>query len=156
VAVACGLGGVYTSVMVYAATRRPLWSRPRTGARFFGSVAILGLAAALASGAGRATALTLVVAVVAKLAFELAGLGHRRLDEPLGRSAALVRGPLATVAVARLAAAALGGIVLPLALATAGAGARVACLGLLVAGELLERHLFFVAAPTPRMPGPPA
>jgi Fe-S-cluster-containing dehydrogenase component/DMSO reductase anchor subunit len=158
-AVVAGLAGVYTSVMVYAATRRPCWSGARTAARFGGSVVVLGIASTLAvAGGGRALAAALAVAVAAKLAVELIGLRRRGLDDALGRSAALVRGPLAAIALARFGSAALGGIVLPLAMTVLPASptAAAAALACVLVGELLERHLFFIAAPTPRMPGPPA
>ena len=64
---------------------------------------------------------------------------------------------------ARCAAAAIGGVALPLLyLAIADGpdvtdgfrvGLGVAIAALTLAGEILERHLFFVAAAAPRMPG---
>jgi Fe-S-cluster-containing dehydrogenase component/DMSO reductase anchor subunit len=167
-ATASGLAAVFCSVMVYGATRRPFWSAPRTGARFFGTTALLGAAGsfALAACAGRldpVAAAALAVASLAKLVGEVVALGHLRdrRHTALKRSALLLVGPLARPTIARFACG-VAGLVVPLgALALAPAAAARAALGIAalacaLAGELLERHLFFVAAAAPRMPGGPS
>lgn len=158
VVTAVGLIAVGTSVMVYAATRRELWRIDLVALRFFGTTALLGAAIA-----GEPT---LVIAIAtAKLAVEgflLTRVRDRR-HGPFRRSAALLLGPLGRLTALRFAAGAIGGIALPLVLLAVAGGPDVgdgfrialATVGLvvLIAGEALERHLFFVAAAAPRMPG---
>jgi DMSO reductase anchor subunit len=92
---------------------------------------------------------------IAKVAWESSVLRHLRApaDDDLHKTARLLTGALAAPFRWRLATAAAG-----VALAAAvGAGGpialAVAALALVVAGELLERRLFFTAAVAPRMPG---
>jgi len=171
---AIGVAGVGTSVMVYAATRRDCWRADLVALRFLGTTALLGAAATLvtcaAAGASdSAVARGLCIAVIAtatvKLAIELLLLSRvrDRRHGPFRRSATLLLGPLARRTAERLAALVIGGLVLPLVfLAIASgpdveAGFRIALAAAVflacVAGEALERHLFFVAAAAPRMPG---
>jgi hypothetical protein len=79
------------------------------------------------------------------------------------RSAQLHVGPLSEITLARFACGILGGAILPLIAwnqspATSEPLARgiviAAAAVALLAGELLERYLFFAAAAAPRMPGP--
>uniref|UniRef100_A0A7C2JYH6 Molybdopterin oxidoreductase n=1 Tax=Schlesneria paludicola TaxID=360056 RepID=A0A7C2JYH6_9PLAN len=176
-----GLAGVFCSVMIYHVTRRPTWLGPRTFVRFFGSTAWLGFAATLFA-AGFAAALSrelavgavltelmptlgrgLIVTAVAKLAYE-ALLFLNLLDRqhtPLKRSALLLAHELAGPALARFALGALGGIGLPAALLFESPAASpvkwlttvTAIVALSIAGEVLERTLYFMAAVSPRMPG---
>jgi Fe-S-cluster-containing dehydrogenase component/DMSO reductase anchor subunit len=102
-----------------------------------------------------------------KLVWELALLRHllARAMTPLRRSALLTVRELATPAIARFGLGALGGIIGPALvlgkLSNAiddGNGVELAvssCVmfGATLAGELLERYLFFAAATAPRMPG---
>ncbi len=103
--------------------------------------------------------------IVFKLMLESAVL--RRRDDgagPLWKAAHLLLGPLRPLRAARLAFGLLGAAVLPPVLA-GGLDSRgftlpgpallwtAASLSLILAGELLERHLFFVTAVAPRMPG---
>jgi formate dehydrogenase iron-sulfur subunit len=109
-------------------------------------------------------ALMLVAAV--KLAWEAAIFRHLLLGRmtPLRRSAMLLAGELSTATLARFALGLLGGVVMPALLltelSTFSASSIVqfsvmtsmlfaACL----AGELVERYLFFTACAAPRMPG---
>lgn len=109
----------------------------------------------------------LVMFAATKLIFELAVLRHLSLRKmtPLKRSALLMTGDLSNATLARFALGVLGGVVLPLMLAGEAATLSsesglvqffiltslllVACL----AGELLERYLFFAACAAPQMPG---
>jgi len=155
---AVGLAAVGTSVMVYAATRRELWRVDLVAIRFFGTTLLLG--AAIAGHAALVIGLA-----AAKLGFEALHLVRvrDRRNGPFRRSAALLLGPLGRLTALRFAAGAIGGFALPLVhLAVAGgpdvgAGFRfalaAATLVVLTTGEALERHLFFVAAAAPRMPG---
>ncbi len=178
-----GLLGVGCSVMIYAVTQRPLWSTAATAARFFLTSGVLGVAAvwlttlllsvagsevaSLAmSGSGRRICQTLVWLSAAKLLYEASLFRHllTRQMTPLRRSARLMVGPLVTVTLARFMCGILGGLILPLFLQRLNSSGQseqtgiqlmvmtmlfVACL----AGELLERYLFFGAVAAPRMPG---
>lgn len=167
---ALGAAGVGCSVMVYHAVRRRHWHASIAGWKFAGTAAVLGLATAVAclacssaSPAGKLAiaAGTLATAIAAKLAFEARDLRGDRGDGPLGQAAWLLRGPLRSLVAARLALGVAGGLVLPTAAFAAAwggvpivaAAAGVLTLAAATAGELVERHLFFVASPKPRMPG---
>jgi hypothetical protein len=123
---------------------------------------------------GRPLCRWLVVVAFAKLAFESAIFLHlvptskyaRQRLSPLARTAVLMAGPLSVTVLKRYFCGALGGIVLPLVLlgqdALAGSAGfhplfvmivALLMLALLLAGELLERYLFFAASAAPRMPG---
>jgi formate dehydrogenase iron-sulfur subunit len=178
-----GLAGVFCSVMIYVDTRRAFWNLPLTGFKFFMTGVVLGVpaavfvsllgaawsetitGAAIMEGFGRRLLQGLVAAALVKLAVEALVLTHLRDKQhtPLKRTALLLTGELASMAVRRVSAGVLGGIVLPgLLLAEVGpTGCRGAftgvVMGLVLAftllGELLERHLFFTAAVAPKMPG---
>jgi hypothetical protein len=110
---------------------------------------------------------TLIIATSTKLAWELLLFRHllARAMTPLKRSASLMLRDLASPAIARFALGALGGIVAP-ALLLRGALGELAesaqfeliiptllLFGASLAGELLERYLFFAGVAAPRMPG---
>jgi len=174
-----GLVGVGCSIMVYVACRRDGWRADLVAAKFLLTTVLLGAATTLAAlvvgvaidpgAAGPARTLAsqlaqlLAVAAGGKLAFEIGLLAHLRdrRHGALKRSAVLLVGRLRRLSATRFIAGALGGVAAPLcylaavdAVEPAGlaACAMVAWLACL-AGELLERHLFFVAAASPRMPG---
>lgn len=157
---AAGLGGVFASAMVYVATRRHFWAAGPVFLRFFGTAGVVGPALAVAVGAPAAgwLAAASVAVLGLKLAAELAMRRHAGDPAwtPLRRTAALLVGPLRHRAAARVALA-LAGLVFVLAgLADQGAGrALIAGFGtaLLLASELIERHLFFTAVSPERMPG---
>jgi Fe-S-cluster-containing dehydrogenase component/DMSO reductase anchor subunit len=153
-AIAAGLGiaGVACSVMVYAATRRASWSVGITGAKFALTTAILGAATAHVLTDDPRVAHGFIATLGAKLALELALLARARDRHhgALQRSARLQLGPLRRVLATRLA---LGAGALAIALADPGVIAAAAALVCALAGELCERHLFFVAVGSPRMPG---
>ncbi len=109
---------------------------------------------------------TLIVLTIAKLAWEASIFRHLLLGRmtPLKRSAVLLTHELSSVTLARFALGLLGGVLMPLfllsqlpALSSANLVQFTATTGLLfvacVAGELLERYLFFTACAAPRMPG---
>ncbi|HVU31880.1 MAG TPA: DmsC/YnfH family molybdoenzyme membrane anchor subunit [Opitutaceae bacterium] len=159
------VAGYFCSVMIYADTHRQFWRLRNTGPRFFGSAAVLGLGAALAcgasSGSARHLAGALVAAIVLKLAFESQALaplnGDRDTPTPALQTARLLVGPLRPVNEARIACGMLGGVVVPVLLATGSVPGWFAwpALGFVLAGELLERALFFRAVDAPKMPGMP-
>jgi len=113
--------------------------------------------------------LTLLLAA-SKLIWEASLFGHlrNRQHTPQKRSAMLLTGELGMITVRRFFFGVLGGLFLPTVLlmqpwiAPGGfnpafyGGAVLLMLGLLTAGELHERYLFFTASVAPRMPGAPA
>jgi DMSO reductase anchor subunit len=180
--VAAGLAGIVCSIMIYQCTRRRLWNGPATTIRFLLTTIVLGLSTALfttavgaacnsATGAAFASDFSeivlpgLIIAVACKLAFEASLFIHLRGKQhsPLKRSALLMTGDLAGAAKWRFALGAVGGLLLPALWiwqvhpsASASIVSHVLIAGqfaALLAGELLERYLFFTAVVAPRMPG---
>lgn len=110
----------------------------------------------------------LIGAVAMKLLAEAAifiWLGARTFT-PLRRTALLLTGDLARATKARFLMGALGGIVLPALCLLLSSSTNspspvllftlaVSLLGVNLAGELLERYLFFAAVVAPKMPGAP-
>jgi Fe-S-cluster-containing dehydrogenase component/DMSO reductase anchor subunit len=179
-ATATGAVGVACSVLVYTVTGRRWWRPRRTASAFVATTVVGGLAARLAMATvtsrdaaelaralpGLATALAVASAVVLAVDGAVLLLGQRPGADPdTARSTAMLLGPLARVTRLRFGAGALGGVVVPALLATAGgpepapgwllgAGGALA-LVLVVIGELAGRTLFFRAELGPRMPGVP-
>lgn len=178
-AVVNGLAGLFSSGMIYIATKRVLWRSSRTMIRFFGSAAVLGLTmlAAVSSVTvdGSTTVLLCVIAIavlVAKLDWEARillrsdsspakSLASTTFTEEIydRRSKRLVHHRLGELAKARLIA---GGVSAGLLLLAAGgwfASPVLACvlLGIativLLVGELMERLLYFISVVYDRMPG---
>jgi formate dehydrogenase iron-sulfur subunit len=132
-AAVCGVAGVFSSVMVYAATRRAHWRGSLTGAKFALTSATLGiatvlmvstLAARVAAGSHRAFAggvafrglcAALLIVAAVKLLFELSILRHLRdrRHSTLKRSAILMVRDLVGVTATRFITGALGGLALP-------------------------------------------
>ena len=122
---------------------------------------------ALVAAAGPAICYGLMIVTCAKLGWEAMLLRHllSRAMTPLKRSALLMIRDLANPTVARFALGALGGLVAPALLlrqftgATIDSGqlqlvvAALLLFGASLAGELLERYLFFAAVAAPSMPG---
>ena len=177
-----GVAGIGCSVMVYQFTQKDFWNGWSTGCKFLLTAAVLGLAAAWLSlmvtaawteSAASAAALNrygpvlcraLIAAAALKLVFEAALFRHlaARSTTSLKRTALLMTGALSQMTVARFAAGVVGGVAMPglvlltrtpagedVMLAPFVAMLFVACL----AGELLERYLFFAAVASPKMPG---
>lgn len=173
---------VYASAMVYRDTPRALWASRATVWRFALTSALCGTPAWLvasrivtdvlnpavmsatvaAAPSARVLWLMLPFLVVVKLVLESSVLRHR--DEgsgPLWKAAQLLLGPLRACRAARIALGLLGAGALPfvlsgvLAIPLPGPALLWPTLSLLLiaGGELLERHLFFVTAVAPRMPG---
>jgi hypothetical protein len=174
--VVSGVAGIACSAQLYAVTRRTWWKLWSSGSKIFGTALVLGLgftlavslAAAYVSGIGAPAqlgvlCLGLVLASTLKLAGEASVFGHLReaAASDLKRTALLLRGALARWTNLRFALGVLGGVLMPLVVGSwlgphAGLGTlAVAALGCacLIAGELLERSLFFMAVAPPKMPG---
>ncbi len=179
---AFGLCGVFCSVMIYAFTQRTFWSFPLTATRFVLTTVLLGIAATwvtllalavinngpvtqLLIRRGDLACQALMIVAVTKLGFEALIFRHllRKQTTSLKRSALLMTGPLIRWTQARFACGVLGGVLMPavlrsligevapssLSMLATSAVLFLACL----AGELLERYLFFAAVASPRMPG---
>ena len=107
----------------------------------------------------------LLIVTVLKLGFEASIFRHllRKQTTPLKRSALLMTGPLVRWTQARFACGILGGVLMPIVLRALIGSVAPSSLSMLVtsavlfvtclAGELLERYLFFAAVASPRMPG---
>lgn len=173
-----GLGGVFCSAMLYHDTRREFWRLPLAAGKFFGTTLLLGaLGTLLNLAAARAAcppALPLalggflpVVATV-KLALEYRVL--RRLADgdfsPPHKTALLLTEHFGVVHRCQIAALLLGALILPGPLllkscvdvpGIAWSDALVVAFALLfalaLAGEFLERRLFFLAVQPVKMPG---
>ncbi|SDT95432.1 nitrate reductase (quinol-dependent), transmembrane subunit [Verrucomicrobium sp. GAS474] len=173
---AVGLPAVWTSVMIYADTRREAWGRGRTAFRFYGTTLLLGLAGTVpilvlerASDrlAAAAYVLLLVLAFVKivgeALLFIRPGFDaeERELSRhtPLQKTALLLIGPLRPFLRVRVVSGFLGGVILPFCLAVDMPGTAtalplaIAAAFLLLVGELAERYLFFASCAAPKMPG---
>jgi DMSO reductase anchor subunit len=121
----------------------------------------------LVHSSGPTLCCALVVVTVTKLAWEGAIFRHlwTRNLTPLKRSALLMTGDLSSVTLARFALGLLGGAILPVLLASETAALSTDQVSLqfviltafmfatCLAGELLERYLFFSACAAPQMPG---
>lgn len=152
---ALGAAGLFSSLMVYSDTPRALWNWRHGAPRFLGGAALLacGTVLAIAPAAGLAFRWALPIVLLGKCAAELTVFGSASSSERAARrsSASLLLGPLRPWFGLRYGAAALG---VPLVV-FGPPGARAAGCALILAGEVLERMLFFRAAGAPRMPGVP-
>ena len=171
--VASGMLGVFCSAMIYHDTQREYWHLRNSGGKFFVSAALLGVATSLVVVACASPAAPLLSALAGvtclvgglKLALELPILRRLEVEDfsPLHKTALLLQGPLGLLYRCRIACGVIGGIVLPvvLALQTLTTATPVwlviteaaAIFFLCLAGELMERRLFFVAVQPVKMPG---
>jgi len=169
-----GLAGIACSAMIYADTGREFWRASQCFGKFFGTTWLLGAVTTLlfwalappATNAWFAALVGLVfVPAVAKLGFE-----HRVFRElvdeetpgptPLNKTARLLEGRLGFAARRRVGCGILGGCLLPVLVMfnrasgnSAAAALAVAAFVFCLAGELLERYLFFTAVAPAKMPG---
>ncbi|MDZ4742802.1 MAG: DmsC/YnfH family molybdoenzyme membrane anchor subunit [Verrucomicrobiota bacterium] len=161
-----GITAVFTSVMVYAVTRRQFWRWEVTLPRFLGTVIIFGLFGLLyftLHFRSFPVDITLLIwAVVISCTFKILGemslfLHLRDRGHPaIKRTAILLRGPLKKLMLTRIISGIAGGIFLPLLLLTPnGHPLFVASLslGFWLLGEFTERSLFFKAVSPDKMPG---
>jgi Fe-S-cluster-containing dehydrogenase component/DMSO reductase anchor subunit len=160
---------VFCSGMTYHATQRECWKGALSVGRFFGTMLVLGAAAAWAAAALRGLghnpfAIVLPLATLVKLSREFAFLrlcpDNADLDEEpprslVARSAFLMRFRLGGWLRFRFTCAWMGGILLPLLgwLIHPATALAIAALSFCLVGELIERVLFFRAAATAKMPG---
>ncbi len=172
-----GLAGVFCSVRLYAVTGRRWWRSRTTGLRFGGTTLACGAlgtagvvcladpraAAPLLGPLLVATAIGVATSVLAPL-LPLIRPRAGAVDEPLRGTRRLLGHQLQTRFFGRLAAAAVGLVLLLVAGAQSGSLAAgelgtgvwlVAAWVAVMVGELHERRLFFLASVAPRMPGSP-
>jgi DMSO reductase anchor subunit len=170
---AFGLTGVFCSVMVYVATRRAHWAWNRTSFAFFGTLVLLGTACtavvlvltslenATPSVGVVISLLVLIAATSSKLLFEHRHVRNTKANDPdsIVKMARTIRAHLSRLDNARATFGGVGGILLPVVLISDVLPIAfwrpvvIVAFGLLLFGELLERMLFFRAAPASRMPG---
>jgi len=131
-----GMLGVFSSIMVYAVTRRPFWSLPRTAFRFLATL----------SGCGAVFVAPLLPAAVFLALFTYEFVLLRGLGSCPG-SDKVLKGPLRSLVVARFILGLAG-----IAAVWAGGFATLAFV-LLLGSELIGRALFFRAVRETRMPG---
>ena len=168
-----GLLSVFCSAMIYHDTHRACWRGIRSIGRFFGTTAVLGLAALWAVTASSNSPwlpALLALATILKLTGELRALRPAEFDLAdeawpnngdtdawvLARHARLLVVELGLLTRSRIAALFVGGILLPILTFLPGftaAPASVLALVCCAFAELAERHSFFRAVVTPKMPG---
>lgn len=161
-----GALGILCSAMLYHATRRDFWHLRFAGGRFFGTALVLGLAALwlqttlYISPGSQLFGWLLMAATTVKLGWEISVLKALDLENeiltPLQKSARLLTGKeLRPLFGLRLVAGLSGGIFLPI-LFIAGSSSPaipVVAVTLCIAGEVIERYLFFAAVAPQKMPG---
>jgi DMSO reductase anchor subunit len=164
-----GLFVIFCSAMIYADTRREFWRASQSFGKFLGTTVLLGLAVALVTNGANSPLLAGLIGLVtvAKLAFEHQIFLHLVDEEtpaplPLNKTARLLAGELGFFARLRIVLGILGGVILPLTfmlrLSPGGSTKIILSLAVFVlclAGELLERYLFFAAVAPAKMPGGP-
>ena len=154
-----GLLGVFCSAMIYHDTHRPLWHWRRSVLLFFGTTLILGAAGVAIFQSSPALPVIVILATLLKLAREISVLRHGTNREltPLKKTALLVTSQFQEITMIRLTCALLGGICVPMLLTmnlvSTPTPLAAAGFALLLAGELLERLLFFRTVVAPKMPG---
>lgn len=159
VLVISGVAALYCSIMVYVDTRRAFWRWWLTAPKFTGTAFLLGFGTAfLFSSRDQLITGALLMVSMVKLAFEAGfSMVQLRADprHPDRRSAAVMLRACSQTLVWRFVFGVIGGVIIPvLALGSAVPfSLRVVALGLCVAGEILERVLFFEAVTPDRMPG---
>jgi DMSO reductase anchor subunit len=172
-----GFIAVSCSVFIYVVTQRKWWSGTATGIKFFGTAALLGLSTMAVTTCVTARLFPeahlekifatlagyFVIASALKLVYE-ASMFHHLWDKQQGdlkRTAILMKRDLKDITIWRFISGGVGGILIPglllLSGASPGAGSTLAlslvALLFALAGEFLERTLFFTAVSAPRMPG---
>tara|TARA_R110002049_G_scaffold4601_5_gene32343 strand:+ start:481325 stop:483001 length:1677 start_codon:yes stop_codon:yes gene_type:complete len=164
-----GVAGLMTSAMIYIVTRRHLWRPTRTLLRFYGTAAVVGIAAVASLGGmtdgGKFTTVSLfwiaAAAAGGKIAWEWSiQLNPRGQGDSYDRrSRKLVAAHLEPIAKIRLATGIVGAVLLAVAGVTVFASPTLAgCVGTIAVaaiflGELAERWLYFSSVVHDRMPG---
>jgi formate dehydrogenase iron-sulfur subunit len=166
-----GLLAVFTSVMIYADTRRAFWALPFTATRFFGATILLGVTAAaagmnwmtffgLADFGSELVSLITGSIVVRTLLFAWEFWNaHRAFNDPsntIHRCERTIRVLLPWLTPARVVffgVATLCCVVALIASVTLSTLAMSVAFAATFAAQVLERFSFFTAVTAPRMPG---
>lgn len=163
-----GISAVFCSAMLYHKTGRAFWAARLTIPKFFFTALVLALAAAWFINGTTSAGILFTVALLLKLAGESRFL--RRAADPISEQSWASEGGEIRWALARTAAVTLtefglvtryrfflGALAAILALANGLVAVpevfRAMAFLSAMAGEVLERYLFFRAVVTPRMPG---
>ena len=167
-ACASGLLGVACSAMIYADTRREFWRASQSFGKFFSTTLLLGAVSALVISGGQAAPLVALLGLVTvfKLGLENRIFQHLVDEETLAapsslnKTARLLAGQLGLFARLRIPCGLVGGVFLPILLAVEfapgdshGRWLAFTAAAFCLAGELLERYLFFTAVAPAKMPG---
>jgi anaerobic dimethyl sulfoxide reductase subunit C (anchor subunit) len=151
-----GAGGVVASACIYRVPSRPAWNTPFTIVQFVLTAATLGPLFVSALGAASSRWLGVAVATMAGVDLVVLALRFFRLSAAdtveLRATARLLATKLSRLLLARGILVAVGAMALPL-FTTAPAAIWVAFV-LALAGETLERYLFFVSAVPKHMAAP--
>ena len=168
-AILVGAAGLFSSAMIYIATRRQIWRSSRTLIRFMGTGAVAGATSVLPililSGESRFISVAITMIAMITLASKAAWEWSVHLN-PNGRGDAydrrsrrLVRQSLSSLAKSRMLAAQVGlGLLCVAAAATfvspwTAAGFAIAASVIVIGGEIAERLLYFMSVVYDRMPG---
>ncbi|MFT5882973.1 MAG: formate dehydrogenase iron-sulfur subunit [Crocinitomicaceae bacterium] len=159
VTIILGVLSVFCSIMVYVDTKRDFWTMRRTAGRFVGSMLLGGLSALMfAEGlidgeVAPATGITFLVALLFKIFVEVSLLVPARAEEwSYAKKSALIQlRSLRSILQLRwmILAVALACGIVALYLPTFS----LLVLPIIMAGEWLERRIFFQAVVTLKMPG---
>jgi DMSO reductase anchor subunit len=166
------LTGVFCSAMIYHDTSREYWTLAMTGPKFFGSALLLGSAGSMLACLGAVGAaprfLFLICAALSvcgllvKLGSEQRVLNALAKDDysQLHRTALLLTERFGLQRRIRVACGIAGGVCFPALLAVHASpdsssrfGLVAAGILLCLAGEIIERWLFFAAVQPTKMPG---
>ena len=161
-----GFVAIFTSVMIYADTRRAWWALPSTAARFYGATIALGATAVAAvfstiPASEAAFRVAMALSLAARTMFfiwETLRSARAVADpsSPIHRSEKTIRTLLPWFGRVRVGVFVLGTLVSVVALIVSAPVASLAA-GLALAfsllAHLLERFGFFTAVAAPRMPG---
>ena len=169
-AAAVGLLAVFTSVMIYADTRRAFWALKLTAPRFYGATVLLGLTTVAAGmswleffgatnldSAFRIATAFGVAAHALLIGSEIRdAVQALRESSLIKRSERTIRMFLPWLRPARIVLFVLAACSSAIALMTSGAGSTAGmtvALAATFASQVLERFSFFTAVTAPRMPG---
>ncbi len=155
------LASVSAQIMVYVDTGRRFWRLASTAPRFLGTFGVACATSIAIADPGAIPALVLILVIGLKLAMEATALVPRPRDsgplDELSRTARLLRGTLRPCWVLRITLASAGVLLTAIAPIAPrfGIPALILAAACILAGELMERLLFFTAVSPNRMPGFP-
>lgn len=166
-----GLIAVFTSIMIYHDTTKPLWNWTRSGLKFYGSTLLLGIAGVCTASWIGSSAFSefhtvilnaWILTAILKIVYEIGFLRHAKapLWSPDKRAALVQIKTLKFESGIRFFLGLVGGILIPATLLIAPQNETLFWLSLhgfvlLIAGEIFERSLFFKSVSSPKMPGTP-